>query len=93
MVYGQPVPKALDDLLRNAAAVRDSVMHGKTPSDAKVRNAIGAVLDYAKALNECVANHGGAKPFGDLRGFSGQAKKLEKGTSRWLLKDMGFPLK
>jgi len=92
VVYSKPVPEATQLLLTYAEAVRDRVMHGKYASDDQKRNAIAHVLAYAAALNDCTATHGGPRPFGDLRGFKGAAQALEKGTTRWMLKGMGFKL-
>lgn len=89
-VYGKPIPDSTCLLLTKAEAVRDRAIHGKNPSDDEIRNAIAHILRYAKAMNECTVSNGGPAPFGDLRGFKGAAQALEKETTRWVLKGMGF---
>jgi hypothetical protein len=89
-IYGKGIASGTIDLLVYAEEVRDKVMHGKTASDDNKRNAIAHVLQYADDLNSETAALRGPKPFGDLRGFKGRGKSLDKGTSRWVLKGMGF---
>ena len=68
------------------------VMHGKQASDALLRNAIARVLEYAEAVNAQLLSGFALEPFGSLKGFAGRAKKLDKRTSRFMLKGMGFGL-
>lgn len=91
-VFGFDLPKAAHDDLKIAEDTRDVVMHGKTATDDRIRNAIARVLDYAAAVNAQLQAKHGLKPFGKLQGFSGAAQKLDKGTTRFLLKGMGFSL-
>lgn len=90
MIYGKPIPETITSLLITAEAVRDRVMHGKGSTDDQKRNAIAHVLAYAAALNAFTASAGGPRPFGNLRGFKGAAQSLDKSTTRWILKGMGF---
>lgn len=76
--------------LELAERTRDMVMHGKNPDEASMREAITIVLKYAEAMNLQLAKL--FKPFGNLRGFAGRAKKLDKTTTRFMLKGIGFPL-
>ncbi len=89
-VFGFDLPKAARDELKIAEDTRDTVMHGKPTSDDRIRNAIGNVLEYAEAINKQLHEKHKLRPFGKLRGFSGRAKKLDKRTTRFLLKGMGF---
>lgn len=91
-VFGFDLPKAAAQALKVAEDTRDAVMHGKQPPDARLRNAIARVLEYAKALNAQLGLAFGLEPFGRLKGFAGRAKKLDKRTSRFMLKGMGFGL-
>ncbi len=91
-VFGRGIPDLVSKALSRAEGVRDRVMHGKaTPDDAK-RNAIADVIGYAEKLNAHVSGLAGFEPFGDLRGFKGAGKSLDKSTTRWILKGMGFNL-
>jgi hypothetical protein len=91
-VYGAPVPEKIASLMTQAEGVRDLVMHGKGASDDQKRNAIAHVLAYAAEFNQLTVACGGPKPFGDLRGFKGSGQSLEKKTTRWVLKGMGFTM-
>ncbi len=93
-VFDTDPPAAAQEDLRIAEKVRDSVMHGKPTSDGKLRNAIAEVLWYAEEINKQLTGKAGFKPFcSSLQGFSGSAKKLDKSTSRWILKGMGFEIR
>ena len=89
-IYGKAVPDDVTELLIVAEAARDRVMHGKAATDDQKRNAIAHALAYAVALNKRTTELGGPKPFGDLRGFKGATHSLDKSTTRWMLKGMGF---
>ncbi len=91
-VFDLELPKTAHDDLKKAEETRDHVMHGKKTSDDMIRNAIARVLEYAEAINKQLSVKYKLKPFGHLRGFSGRAKKLDKRTSRFLLKGMGFTI-
>jgi len=90
MIYGKSIPDPTARLLVYAEAVRDQVMHGKGASDDDKRNAIAHVLAYAQELNNLTDQLGGPRPFGDLRGFKGAGQALDKATTQWVLKGMGF---
>lgn len=92
IVYGKAIPDSTALLLTQAEAVRDRVLHGKRASDDQIRNAVAHVLEYADQLNGYTQTQSGPRPFGDLRGFRGAAQSLEKGTSRWVLRGMGFEM-
>ena len=89
-VFGQPLDPADAKHLRFAERIRDQTVHGKNVTDANFRKALVEILDYAESFNTSVSNIAGFKPFGDLRGFKGRGTSLEKGTTRWLLKGLGF---
>lgn len=89
-VFGAQLPNTTQQLIRKAEEVRDAVIHGKNVSDPKIREALVDVIAYAEKLNEELKSKAGFEPFGDVRGFKGARKPLEKSTSRWLLKGLGF---
>ena len=89
-VFGEKLPTSVSDKLKTAEMTRDRVIHGKNVTVAQMREAIWAVLDYSEHMNEHLQRKAGFQPFGDLRGFKGRGKPLDKSTSRWLLKGMGF---
>jgi hypothetical protein len=91
LIYGKAIPEATVRLATVAEAARDLVMHGKDVSDDDKRNGIAHALQYAAEINDLTVSCGGPAPFGDLRGFGGRGDSLDKSTSRWILKGMGFP--
>jgi hypothetical protein len=92
-VFDLDLPADATRELRTAEKTRDAVMHGGDASEARLRNAIGRVLEFAEALNDELHNHHQCKPFsGYWRGFAGRLKKLDARTTRYMLKGMGFSL-
>lgn len=78
--------------LKTAEDARDDVMHGKPVLVGDLRNAIARVLEYASAVNAQLHAKHRFRPFGALNGFAGAARKLDKQTTRFMLKGMGFDL-
>lgn len=91
LIYGYKRPLRLTEGIQEAASVRDDVMHGSTKTPSDKREAIGITLRYAEAFNSFVDDKAGLRPFtDDLRGFKGRASSVDKNTTRWILKGMGF---
>lgn len=94
-IYGFAPRKTAGDCLTDAEAIRDRLMHGKGLADKDKREAISKVMHYAKEINHLIAETKslGFRPFcGDLRGFIGRLESLDKSTTRWILKGMGFTI-
>ncbi|MCH8187002.1 MAG: hypothetical protein IH862_12980, partial [Chloroflexi bacterium] len=91
-IFGFSLPNTAAQALKTAEDTRDAVMHGKPATDRRLRNAIARILEYAQAINKQLHGAHQLRPFGDLRGFSGRAKKLPKSTTRFMLKGMGFTI-
>lgn len=91
-VFDRDLPKVAASALKTAELTRDAVMHGKDAADDRIRNAIARVIEYADAVNNELQRDFGIRPFGNLKGFAGRAKKLDQRTSRFMLKGMGFNL-
>jgi hypothetical protein len=91
-VFGNKVPIETKKYLIDAEKVRDSSMHGGFVIDPKLREAIQDIFVYLKKFNEFVSTQAGFEPCGNLRGFTGRAKKLDKATTRWILKGLGFEI-
>ena len=90
-IFGKAIPAATAKLLEDAEEVRDKIIHGKDIAEARKRQALVDVLNYAKAMNAFVAGIAGFAPFGqDLRGFKGAGQAIDRATTRWLMKGMGF---
>lgn len=93
VVFSADPAKAAQKDLAVAEKVRDAVMHGKSVNDAQKRDAVAAVFWYAEEINKQLDSVAGFKPFRpSLKGFKGRARSLDKNTTRWILKGMGFDL-
>ena len=90
VVFGSSVPDAVLDPLTQAETIRDKIMHGKDTLEREKREAIYNVLNYAELFNDELQSLAGFRPFGSLKGFKGRAKSLDRSTTRWVLKGMGF---
>lgn len=89
-VFGKPFSLDLAGKFEKAARTRDSVVHGKNVPDSEMRQAHVDIIEYAERVNAEISAIAGFEPFGDLRGFKGAAGSLEKATTKWLLKGIGF---
>jgi hypothetical protein len=90
-VFGKE-PAGQKDIER-AEKIRDRVIHGKKVEAASLREAIGDALDYSHALHDQIFNLAGFTPFGDMRGFATKVTTLDRSTTKWVLKGMGFAVK
>jgi hypothetical protein len=93
-IFGVAIPTDIQDVIKPAENIRDKLMHGRGLDEGEIREAICRVLHYADRINELLdSSSAGFRPFvGDLRGFVGRLEALDKSTSRWILKGMGFLL-
>ncbi len=94
-IYGFPVSSKANRYISDAQSVRDDLMHGRQSTERTKREGICKVLHYAKEMNTLIADtkNLGFRPFaGDLRGVVGRLEPLDKSTTRWILKGMGFTL-
>jgi hypothetical protein len=89
-VHGKPIPPSVCAFIESAEDIRDRALHGKKTSDLEHRKAHCDVFDYSEEFNSFVQSQSGFKPFDDLRGFKGRVAALDKSTTRWVLKGMGF---
>jgi hypothetical protein len=92
-VFGAPLGNATAAKLAEAEKVRDRVIHGKSVDDNEMREAIADCLEYGTLLNADVSSIAGFKPLGDMRGFKGRADSLDKRTTKWLMRGLGFGVK
>lgn len=93
-VIGVDFPDSLIQKADSAEQIRDRIVHGKAASGAEIWQAIRQLVDYAIELNQLVLANAGFEAFGDMRGVVGRrgGTPLPQGTTRWLLKGMGFNL-
>jgi hypothetical protein len=95
-IYGFPLDADTIDCLAKADGIRDRLMHGKTVTDGEKREAISRALCYAERVNHLidVSHRVGLRPYNhDNRGVVGALGALDKNTSRWVLKGIGFSLR
>jgi hypothetical protein len=90
VVFSAPLTNAVLDPLIAAEDVRDKIMHGKRILEREKREALYNVLTYAELFNDELQAVAGFRPFGNLKGFKGWGKSLDRATTRWVLKGMGF---
>ena len=90
VVFGASIPEVVLDPLTQAELIRDKIMHGKNTLEREKREAIYNVLNYAELFNDELFTLAGFRPFGSLKGFKGRARSLDRATTRWVLKGMGF---
>ena len=90
IIFKIPLPNTARKDLEKAEKTRDSIMHGKMAAGDDIRKAIACVLKYAEEVNKELHEKHQLKPFGDLRGFAGRLKKLDRQTSLFVLEGMGF---
>jgi hypothetical protein len=93
-VFGAALPDDVKAIIQPAEKIRDRLMHGKGLDAGELREAISRTLHYAAAINTFLdMRRVGFRPFcGDLRGFVGRLEAMDKATSRWILKGMGFQI-
>jgi len=94
VIFSAGIPAPIQEIIKPAEDIRDRLMHGRGLDEGEVREAISRVLHYASAINGFLdSRNAGFRTFvGDLRGFVGRLEALDKSTSRWILKGMGFQL-
>jgi hypothetical protein len=95
-IFSFPLDADTIDCLAKADKIRDRLMHGKSVTEAEKREAISRVLRYAERVNHLidVTHRIGLRPYNfDNRGFVGALGALDKKTSRWVLKGIGFSLR
>lgn len=93
-IYGAALSQDVRDIITPAEKIRDRLMHGKGLDPAALREAISRTLQYTDHINRFLDHRNvGFRLFcGDLRGFVGRLDSIDKATSRWVLKGMGFQI-
>jgi hypothetical protein len=92
-MFDVDLPTTAREDFKTPENTRDKIMHGGRTSDEHLRNAIGRVLEFAEAINKQLSQQSGLTPFcGYWRGFAGRLQKLDKRTTQFMLKGMGFTI-
>jgi len=89
-IFGKKPKAATIGKLEGAETIRDRIIHGKEVTGMDKRKAVVDIIDFAERFNNDVNEIAGFRPFSNLRGFKGRGKALDKATSRWVLKGIGF---
>ena len=89
-ITGKTIKADTLKFIQEAEGIRDQILHGKTVSEDQKRKAVCDIINYAVKFNAEVNSICGFKPFGSLKGYKGRAESLDKSTSRWVLKGIGF---
>ena len=89
-VFGKALGKKLQDKIKHAETVRDTILHGKLPSQADKRQAICDILEYFEGFRNRIQEIAKFDLAGDMRGFTGAKAKLDRKITGWMLKGMGL---
>lgn len=92
-VFGEPINKEIYSSLAAAEKIRDRVVHGKAVTAKEIRTAVVDILSFAVDFNDLVYSLAKFRPYGRLQGFKGPIQPLDRATTRWILKGMGFSVK
>lgn len=88
--FGKIISGGVDTHFKNAQRVRNRIIHGKRVQTPDIRNALAEIFDYASGLDGEVCAIANFHPFGDMRGIRGRQGSLNKKTTRWLMKGLGY---
>lgn len=89
-VFAKSIPADAKSNLLKAQDIRNKLIHGKTTTDPKRREAIFYALEYMRVLGEFVKAETQKNPYGDLRGLAGKRKLLPAKSTIWMLKGFGL---
>lgn len=89
-IFAKKISDSVAARLDHAEKIRDRILHGKDVTEAEKRQADHDILRYAVSFNRLVYDVAGFRPFGPLKGFKGAGQALDKSTSRWVLRGIGF---
>lgn len=95
-IFNVDPPRAAGKDLSEARDTRNLILHGRakvlsqTEVNRRVRQAIACVLHCAEEINDQLEDRFQLKPFGTLAGFASPYPRLEKETSKLVLRGMGF---
>ena len=89
-VFSTNIPNDAVRNLEKAQNIRNNLIHGKTTTDPKRREAVYYAIEYMKAVGTFVKDKSGKNPYGDLRGLAGKKKLLPAKSTIWMLKGFGL---
>jgi hypothetical protein len=89
-IFAKAIPRDVANKLDHAEDIRDKILHGKSVTEEGKRKAVLDLIHYAESFNNKLQDVAGFRPFGSLKGFKGRGQSLDKATSRWVLKGIGF---
>jgi len=89
-VFSSQIPANARNNLSNAQSIRNKLIHGKSTTNPKRREAIFYALQYMSELGQFVKAKTGKNPYGDMRGLAGKKKRLPPKSTIWMLKGFGL---
>ncbi len=89
-VYGKTLPDTLVRKIKFAEKIRDRIIHGKKVEDKDARKCLVDILAFSEGLESEVKSIASFSPYADMRGLTGKSTSLDKTTSRWVMKGVGF---
>ena len=92
-IYDKALPCQVVEQIKSAEKIRDRIIHGKKVEHKDARKCLVDILDFSTELEAEVRNIACFSPFGDMRGLTGRSQSLDKSTSRWVMKGLGFAIK
>lgn len=90
VIFGKAVTTSTQSKIKFAEKIRDRIIHGKSVPNVDSRRCLAELLDFATELDKEVQAAAGFSPFADMRGLNGSRTSLDKATTRWVLRGMGF---
>lgn len=89
-VFSVNIPDDIRKKLSMAQDIRNKLIHGKSTTDPKRRDAIYYAILYMNGLGQFVKGKTEKNPYGDLRGLAGKKKMLPAKSTIWMLKGFGL---
>lgn len=89
-VFGHHFATETIEHLEQVQRTRNKSLHGQSVKPQETLQAVLDILEYAEALNNDLKDLIGKTPFKGLEGAAGRIKPLNRETSMWILKGMGF---
>ncbi len=89
-VFSEDVPLQIRECLSTVQGIRNKLIHGKTTTNTKRREAIYYALQYMNQLGGFVRDKTQKNPYGDLRGLPGRQELLSPSSTIWMMKGFGL---
>lgn len=91
-VFGSVIPESVSAIYGEANEVRRHFLSGKRVSSKDLCATVSQMLKYSDELDAFVYSDARIHPFSDLSKTKSRGAALDKNSTRWVLKGMGFPI-